>query len=229
MAVDEVLVIDDGTEDEQDLVALRDVRQRFSGVTVVTQANSGPAGARNRGLDIASGEYVVFVDADDQLREDCIEDRFARIHDDPTLAAVYSGYAVIGEESDDRHSSFANLEPQLPTASQIGRAGGFPGGLPLFMFRRASLLEIGGLDQTLTIMEDFDAIIRLLRLGKPIAGSNLPTYLRRRRSNSHSRSHSLSRLAAALRFLRKARLEGYFPFPELSRRYVLTVLEFLRR
>ncbi len=64
----ELILIDDGSLDHCpelcDQIAAEDSRVR-----VVHQQNAGIAGARNTGLAIASGEYVVFVDSDDILAE----------------------------------------------------------------------------------------------------------------------------------------------------------------
>lgn len=64
----EVLCVDDGSTDESGAVlaayAARDPRVR-----VLHQANAGQGAARNRGLELARGEYVYFMDADDELAE----------------------------------------------------------------------------------------------------------------------------------------------------------------
>lgn len=61
----EVIAVDDGSIDHS-LEILNDYRSRY-GITVISQVNSGPASARNAGLEAASGEYIGFVDADDWI------------------------------------------------------------------------------------------------------------------------------------------------------------------
>lgn len=60
----EVICVDDGSTD-----ASPDILARYaasdSRFRVVTQANAGPGAARNAGLALAGGEYVIFLDADD--------------------------------------------------------------------------------------------------------------------------------------------------------------------
>ena len=62
----EVVVIDDGSKPEfaeyMDIVASQDSR-----ILVIHQTNTGEGGASNAGMQMASGDYVVFVDADDCL------------------------------------------------------------------------------------------------------------------------------------------------------------------
>lgn len=56
----EIIVVDDGSEDGT--IAYLEGQ---SDVKVVRQANAGPAAARNRGADLASGSYLAFLDSDD--------------------------------------------------------------------------------------------------------------------------------------------------------------------
>lgn len=61
----EVILVDDGSSDGSgDIVDRYKENER---VTVVHQHNAGVSAARNKGLDIATGEYVTFVDADDEV------------------------------------------------------------------------------------------------------------------------------------------------------------------
>lgn len=68
----EVLLVDDGSTDGRgalyDEIAAKDPR-----VFVLHQNNCGVCSARNRGIDKARGEYLVFVDADDLVTEDYLE------------------------------------------------------------------------------------------------------------------------------------------------------------
>lgn len=59
----EVVIIDDGSTDDTQ-TWLEANRARAYGVTVVTQQNGGPSRARNRGVEVARGELVLFIDDD---------------------------------------------------------------------------------------------------------------------------------------------------------------------
>ena len=72
----EILLVDDGSPDKSgslcDAFAREDKRIR-----VLHQENGGQCAARNAGLDIASGEYVMFVDSDDIVRSTICEKLYA--------------------------------------------------------------------------------------------------------------------------------------------------------
>ena len=68
----EVICIDDGSEDES-LKILNDYADTDSRLVVLTQDNAGGGAARNRGLDIARGGYLLFLDADDFFEKELAE------------------------------------------------------------------------------------------------------------------------------------------------------------
>ena len=67
----EIILIDDGSSDNGRQVAEKTLHGRPE-VTILSQENRGQAAARNRALDIARGELVWFVDADDWIERNCL-------------------------------------------------------------------------------------------------------------------------------------------------------------
>lgn len=70
--VTEVIVVDDGSTDRTADVALS-----FSGVRLLRQKNAGPGAALNTGAAEASGDFLVFLDADDLLMADAVASHLA--------------------------------------------------------------------------------------------------------------------------------------------------------
>ncbi len=67
----EVIVVDDGSIDKTGRF-LDDISKQDSRVRVAHQENAGVSAARNSGIELSTGEYLVFIDADDYLAQDYI-------------------------------------------------------------------------------------------------------------------------------------------------------------
>lgn len=65
----EIVIIDDGSIDDTAVVAKRYCHKFPEKIAYFLQENQGPAAARNQGAEISSGEYLFFLDADDEMAE----------------------------------------------------------------------------------------------------------------------------------------------------------------
>ena len=67
----EVICINDGSTDNSREI-LQDLSMNYQNLVFIEQPNGGVSKARNAGLEVARGDYVWFVDADDVIRENCL-------------------------------------------------------------------------------------------------------------------------------------------------------------
>ena len=68
----EIILIDDGSEDKSGIIC-EEYMARDARVVAIHQENMGVSVARNKGIDMATGEYIGFVDADDYVASDMYE------------------------------------------------------------------------------------------------------------------------------------------------------------
>jgi glycosyltransferase involved in cell wall biosynthesis len=146
-AVD-VIVVDDGSTDRTRTIVegLADGR-----VSIVSQANAGRAAARNTGLRLARGEFVMFLDDDDSLCDGAVDRIVAAIGSNPNAAVVrfHAAFRSADAAFDGRVVRSSSSFTDSPTL-----AGSFA-------IRREFLLELGGYDVRLDYSENTDLLFRV--------------------------------------------------------------------
>ena len=93
----EIICVDDGSKDGSFNLVSEFIRQsklknKNLNMTILRQKNQGAAGARNLGLKKASGEYVTFIDSDDEVKKTHIEDLLKSLEKEPRNALSVCGY-----------------------------------------------------------------------------------------------------------------------------------------
>ncbi len=155
----ELIVVDDGsTEDVEPVIAPYGSRLRYS-----RQENQGVAVARNRGLELARGEFIAFLDQDDWFEPDKLEVQVTALQESPHLGMVHSGWFVV-DAAGERLSTVNPREgiPELDLAAWLLWKPVFLGAM---LFRRSGFEGVGGFDKTLEQAPDVDWVLRLALMG----------------------------------------------------------------
>ena len=94
----EIIVVDDGSSDPAITRHLAEAEQLAPGVVRIhRQANQGLSGARNSGIELARGEYLQFLDADDVLTPGKIDAQIAQLEINPGLDVSVCNYLLCDE------------------------------------------------------------------------------------------------------------------------------------
>ena len=93
----EIIAINDGSSDNS-LQILNAYALKYPNIRVINQENRGLGATRNRGLNLAIGEYIWFVDSDDWVLENCLLDIYENCKDVDILetdrAYLYKDHVV---------------------------------------------------------------------------------------------------------------------------------------
>jgi glycosyltransferase involved in cell wall biosynthesis len=94
----EIIVVNDGSTDDTDLIIKKIQSPKLK---YVTQENQGLSGARNTGINEAVGRYIMFVDSDDLLEENAIESMMKSLEKNDADIVIGS-YYMFSENQDNR-------------------------------------------------------------------------------------------------------------------------------
>ena len=108
----ELILVDDGSPDRCGEMC-DGWEKKDSRVRVIHKANGGQADARNKALDLACGDYIVFVDSDDWIKEDMLATLYALIQDTDTDMACCNFFSI--NEDGSQHWETAKITPGLWT------------------------------------------------------------------------------------------------------------------
>jgi glycosyltransferase involved in cell wall biosynthesis len=192
--VHEIIVVDDGSTDETAAVATS-----YSAVQYIRQENAGPAAARNRGLQGCSGDFVVFVDADDRLLPTHFTACLRAFAEHPNAVMVWGDYRWFGTQ-DGWHVH--NCTPRPDYYGAMLRFG-MMGPPATLMLRHDVLSTVGGFRTDLVPCEDLEMWLRIARCYSVHCHHEVIAEYRRHPAQMHQDWGKL--LVAGLRVLRDQR------------------------
>ena len=166
----EVLVVDDGSADGSLALAERFASDR---VHIIRQENQGVSVARNTGIEHASGEFICFLDADDQWRPEYLATIDALTEQYPESDIFVTAYAVNMGGGKVHYST--RLEPEtgcLPSYwLTLARGYDFVW-TSATVIRRETLIRAGLFKPGEKIGQDLDMWARVARINPRVAYSN---------------------------------------------------------
>jgi glycosyltransferase involved in cell wall biosynthesis len=170
----EVILVDDGSTDQSAEIAVQKSREDPR-ISVIRQMNQGVGSARNQGVKMAQGDYLSFIDADDWIEPDMIEQlvKSARRHNSDL---VLSGWFQYSDQQDKPKVMFPCESFELQSAMQLvpqydmirafmhNDNGSFPAGK---LFRRTIITQNNlSFERDMAIGEDYLFLLRFFAAGE---------------------------------------------------------------
>ena len=103
----EIIVVNDASTDDTWEIMERCEKQFSDKVIIIDgKENRGPGGARNQGLDIATGEYIGFVDSDDYVADNMYEHLYSKAKEKDADIVAFARFEK-GEGIEKKEENFA--------------------------------------------------------------------------------------------------------------------------
>jgi glycosyltransferase involved in cell wall biosynthesis len=162
----EIIVVNDGSPDTAQLE--KALQPYLADLIYIKRPNGGPGAARNTGIRAARGEYIAFLDSDDEWVPMHLAQMRETLRADPTLDLMYGDAVNFGDVAEEgattmetnpseRRVTFENLV--LCKCTVVGST---------VVARRKALIEAGLFDEDLAQAEDFELWARLAYRGRRI-------------------------------------------------------------
>lgn len=186
LPVAEVIVVDDGSTDRSAEVAARQADR----VRYTVQSNAGPAAARNRGVELSTGDFIAFLDADDVWHPQKLERQMARFAARPELEICVTHLSAFWEEE---------VRHEQAQRGALGGGAALPGYVMQTMLaRRRAFEKAGPLNPALRYGEDTDWFIRARDSGLEIELMPDVLLFRRFHANNLTRSRGNAALKSGI-------------------------------
>jgi len=149
----EIILIDDGSTDEKTKLTINQLEKK--NITIIKQRNQGLARARNNGINVSKGSYIITLDADDKLTSIYFEKGIRILKSNPKIGIIYGSSNYFGEEN--RHFKPGKFsQKKLLVNNYINSC---------IMFRKEVWNDVNGYDPNLTAYEDWDFNLSAAALG----------------------------------------------------------------
>ncbi|MEW6606917.1 MAG: glycosyltransferase [bacterium] len=193
----EIILVNDGSTDDS-FSKCKEYEKKYSFIKLYDKVNGGVSSARNIGLRYVSGEYVTFMDSDDEIKSDAFAILMKNIkeHDAEVCASI-----VI--ERDKKPIFISNIKKKIINGEEAINniaINNFPISLWLYVYKRELLSGIL-LNEKIHHLEDLEFQLRVLKRANKIVINNHAINIYNNRDGSANNSGFNKKVASALQII----------------------------
>jgi glycosyltransferase involved in cell wall biosynthesis len=158
----ELIVVDDGSTDDTQA----QLKRYGNRIRVLTQQNAGPSAARNRGIEVSRGDLISFLDSDDLWLTTKLERQVSLLQEaGESVPCCLCNILMRWSDRDIPSFEISSLQPFVAEGIWNNVAEVLATRFVLFnqgaLVRRHVLSTIGGFDESLRLLEDYELALRL--------------------------------------------------------------------
>lgn len=154
----EIICIDDGSTDGTDVILDRYMKEHPGKIRVFTQVNAGATKARNEGMKHATGAYLQFLDADDELLPTKIEEQMKLVRDNKQPDLVAGAYTRRAGGADTAVTVHSNDHWEALSVGMLGCTCSN-------LFKKTSVAKVNGWLEELESSQEAELMFRMLKEG----------------------------------------------------------------
>lgn len=170
----ELIVVDDGSSKPLDENIFKDAPKNLKCLLLTNKIPKGGNFARNIAINNASSDYIAFLDDDDEFFSQKLEEVTNSIEDNPDADLFYHTAKILMVNErlfyyskplyfKDKEEVFKNL-----------LIGNFIGGTPMVIVKRQSLIEVGGFNEEMPALQDYELWLRMAKVKMTFKFINKP-------------------------------------------------------
>ena len=180
----QLILVDDHSSWDSVRKVLRKYQRKKKVKIIFRSENGHISKATNDGIEVATGDYIAFMDCDDVLSENALYEMAVKLNDNPDLDFIYSDEDKLSEDGKHRHSPFFKPDWSPDTFMSFMYTN------HLGVYRTELVKKTGGLRTEFNGSQDYDFTLRFLELTDNSRVGHVPKVLYHWRERKESAAAS---------------------------------------